>query len=193
MMTRQNGEVISAHNKELMLAKVISDSATVTEVHTVRDNIKITDFNIGQAKSHGAYTFEGKNWRTYVFIPRAAVSWAIFFSAKNFSAVFVCLLIISAIGFFVFRYFRKNIIQRIYMIRDIQQKLSHGEVVQIADDDHNEDEIGQMKVSLLHLAKSIQFKIYIPKLKFSSFLFNYFSGICLICLYCIYLLPYYFF
>ncbi len=158
VMTRQNGEVISARDKVLMLAKVIADSTGVTDIVTPNENIDIKQFNTGQADSRGAYTFEGKNWKTYVFIPRANVSWLVFFSAKNFSAVFVCLFVISIIGFFVFRFFRKNIIQRLYIIRDIQNKLSEGEIVRISDEDHSEDEIGQMAISLSNLAESVQLK-----------------------------------
>ncbi len=158
VMTRQNGEIISARDKELMQAKVLADSAEVSSVQTPNDNINIAHFNIGQAESHGAYTFEGKDWRTYVFIPRANVSWSVFFSRENFSAVLVCLVVISIIAFFVFQFFRRNIIQRLHTIRDIQYKLSEGEVVRISEDDHNEDEIGQMAASLGQLAKSVQLK-----------------------------------
>ncbi len=158
VMTKQTGEIISARDKELMQAKVIADSIGITDVHTPKDNIDIKHFNTGQARSHGAYTFEGKNWRTYVFIPRATVSWAVFFSAENFTAVFVCLFVISIIGYFVFRFFRKNIVQRLHTIRDIQYKLSQGEIVRLSDEEHNEDEIGQMVASLSQLAKSVQLK-----------------------------------
>ncbi len=158
VMTRQNGEVISARDKELMLSKIEADSTTVSSFQTPGDPFDITQFNIGQAKSHGAYTFEGKNWKTFVFIPRATISWSAFFSRKNFTAVFVCLLVISAIAFFVFQYFRKNIIKPLHGIRQIQYQLSQGEAVRISDDEHSEDEIGQMASSLSQLAKSVELK-----------------------------------
>ena len=50
--------------------------------------------------------------------------------------------------------FRKNIINRINEIKDLQQRLSEGEVVQMSDDDRN-DEFGAIKKSLKRIASGL--------------------------------------
>ena len=95
LLTKHNGEVISAHDEKLIGTILHADSTGVKQV----EGINISEFNIGQGRSHGAYTFPGKQWRSFTFIPATKVSWSIFFSPKNFTAVFVSLFVMAGIGF----------------------------------------------------------------------------------------------
>lgn len=157
VLTKETGEVISAENKELMKATVEGDTVTVTALQFANESRALTSYNQGQAKSHGAYTFEGKGWKAYTFIPKSFVTWHVFFSGKSFPAVVASILIMLAISLFIYFFFKNNILKRLNRIRTIQEQLSKGELVNI-ETEERDDEIGKMMQSLSTLAVNIQHK-----------------------------------
>jgi hypothetical protein len=154
LLTKHNGEVISAQDEKLLGIIIHSDSTGIKQL----EGVDLGKFSVGQGKSHGAYTYAGKQWKAFTLIPSTAVSWSIFFSPKNLTAVLMLLFAMGAIGFFVFRFFNKNIVSRLNSMKYIQQKLSEGEFVPINSRDVTKDEIGQMMQSLVNLTSSLQGK-----------------------------------
>jgi hypothetical protein len=154
LLTKHSGEVISARDEKLLGVIVHSDSTGIKKL----EGVDLSKFSIGRGKSHGAYTYAGKQWKAFTLIPSTAVSWSIFFSPKNLTAVLALLFAMSAIGLFVFRFFNKNIVKRLNSMKHIQQKLSEGEFVPIHSRDVTKDEIGQMMQSLVNLTSSLQSK-----------------------------------
>jgi hypothetical protein len=154
LLTKHNGEVISAQDEKLLGIIIHSDSTGIKQL----EGVDLGKFSVGQGKSHGAYTYAGKQWKAFTLIPSTAVSWSIFFSPKNLTAVLMLLFAMGGIGFFVFRFFNKNIVSRLNSMKYIQQKLSEGEFVPINSRDVTKDEIGQMMQSLVNLTSSLQGK-----------------------------------
>lgn len=155
IVTRSNGEIISAEDKALMNRSLLIDESTLQAGET---NIPIQNLTYGISRSKGAYTFKGKNWITAAFIPKEKISWSVFLSRKNLVAVAVSLLVVFLVAGYVYYFFKKNIISKINHIRDLQKRLSEGEIVQLNGTIHRQDEFGQMTQSLGMLTKSLQNK-----------------------------------
>jgi len=158
ILTKDNGEIISAADKKFMNRSLPIGNDDVLGVQKTETNIPVNGLTYGISRSEGAYTFEGKNWVTIVFIPKEKISWSVFLSRKNLVAVIVCLLVVALIAGYVYYFFKKKIISKIHFIQDLQQRLSEGETIQLSDNGHNKDEFGRMTGSLGVLAKSLQHK-----------------------------------
>jgi hypothetical protein len=157
IMTKRTGEIISAQDPKLLKESVMTDSQGVATPKKA-SLIAKERYTQGTSKSKGAYTFAGKGWIAAAFIPKETISWEVFFSQKNLLAVGVCLLVVTLTTTYVYRFFKKNIISKIDTIRDLQDRLSKGEIMNVSKTNHTQDEFGQMTHSLSFLAASLQQK-----------------------------------
>ena len=157
VMTKSNGEIISIDNEKLLKSTLSVSADGKVIPWTDQTSIPFSDLTYGTSASKGAYTFAGKNWITITLIPKSKISWNVFFSSRNLWAVVVCLLVVTLVAIYVYVYFKKNIISRINLVRDLQQRLGEGEIVQV-EKSTREDELGQMIQSLSSLAGNLKEK-----------------------------------
>lgn len=155
LLTNTKNEVISAHNQEALFAGLDREASVIKNNSTSSDSLK--RFLVGKAQSKGAYIYKGKNWEASTFVPRVTMSWSVFFSADNFPAIAVTLVVMTAITYYVTRYFRHRIVLPIAEISQAQQTLSRGEVVHLKLQDRG-DEIGEMGKSLVVLTENLTSK-----------------------------------
>jgi putative methionine-R-sulfoxide reductase with GAF domain len=159
ILTKTNGEVISATHTGFIRESLIIDSITIqTKQDVLYNNMPASKYLTGWAKANGAYIYKGKHWRGVTLIPKSTVTWSLFFSGENFPAIIASLLVVIGIGYFVYHYFKKEIVKRIIFVRKTQEKLSRGEIVHIENSSINEDEIGQIIKTLSVLAGNIKEK-----------------------------------
>lgn len=155
VLTREDGEVISADNPKMLGYKVkIAPDSTVQAQGT---DIQVEQYVTGVAFSKGAYTYQGKRWRVVTFIPAEGISWGVLVSARNLGVAVVSLVLLVLVSYLVVNHFRRNVVARLAHIGSVQHKLSLGEVEHITDDGR-EDEIGQMVSSLAVLSQNIEDK-----------------------------------
>ena len=157
-MTRSNGEVISAAHQDLFESLLQVDTAGVLVPTQHETSLDLSKYEYSVAKSKGAYTYAGKNWIALTFIPKQTMSWSIFFSRKNFIAVSVCLLVVAFVMAYIYRFFKNRILNRITQIKDLQQRLSEGEILKLNENNNHQDEFSQMMKSLSALASKLQQK-----------------------------------
>jgi methyl-accepting chemotaxis protein len=157
-MTRSNGEVISAANQDLFKNLLQVDTSGVLLPTQRETSVDLSQYEYSVAKSKGAYTYAGKNWIALTFIPKQVMSWSAFFSKKNFIAVSVCLLIVALVMGYIFRFFKNRILSRITQIKELQQRLSEGEILKLNENTNHQDEFSQMMKSLSALASKLQQK-----------------------------------
>ena len=159
ILTKTNGEVISATHTGFIRESMVIDSATIQAKQDILyNNMPASKYLTGWAKANGAYIYKGKHWRGVTLIPKSTITWSLFFSSENFPAIIASLLVVIGIGYFVYHYFKKEIIKRINFVRETQEKLSRGEIVRIENSSINEDEIGQIIKTLSVLADNIKEK-----------------------------------
>lgn len=156
IITKNNGEVISTGSKSLIGKSIKADETGV--IHATPDSLSSRVYGVGRSK--GAYTYAGKKWNAFVFIPEQHLSWGVFFSKKNTIAIIVCLGVITAVLAYTRSFFRKKIISRVEQIGDLQRRLSEGELVQASSSEasKNIDEFEAMMQSLSLLASSLKTK-----------------------------------
>jgi GAF domain-containing protein len=148
LITKDNGEVISSGNNELMHSSLKGNNEALS-LSGNQSNLDLSQFEHGIGTSKGAYTYKGKSWKAFVFIPETKMSWSVFFTPRNLIICFILLAIVSAITLYVYSFFRQNILNRIRIIGEAQEKLSEGEIVTIPDlKAHSEDELGKILQSL---------------------------------------------
>jgi len=157
VMTKSDGKIISTDNDLLSKSALSISKDGAVAPWKEETSIPFSNLTYGTSASKGAYTFAGKNWITAAFIPKEAISWKIFFSARNLLAVSVCLLVVALVAIYVYIYFKKNIISRINLVRVLQQRLSEGEIVEVKESS-DVDELGQMIKSLSSLAGNLKEK-----------------------------------
>jgi hypothetical protein len=158
LLTDKDGHVISAADESLV-GKVVQTDTVDSEMRLVNNaSFQQGDYIYAGAAGKGAYTFAGKNWVAITFIPRQVVSWNIFLSTQNLIAVGVSLLVVLLISLYVYRTFRKNVFSRINLIRDLQERLSEGEIFEVKTDNLQADEFGDMTRSLAALASTLKHK-----------------------------------
>ncbi|RAW00997.1 GAF domain-containing protein [Pseudochryseolinea flava] len=159
VMTNASGEVISAANKTFIGHKIsVGESQSLIEGQQL-GNIVLDDYTSALSRSTGAYTFPGKNWYTLTFIPEQSVSWAVFFSKNNLIVVSICIAVFALLIVYVFFFFKRRIMIRVNRIKDLQQQLSDGEVLDVTTDQHQyPDEFGKMLTSLTILANKLKQK-----------------------------------
>ncbi len=156
LLTRKDGSIISADDQRLL--NTILKVDITNEVQTKNlSGISLSQFTNGVSRSKGAYTFAGKEWITIAFIPSEQISWGIFFSRQNIVAVLVSLFVLVVVSISIYMFFKKNIINRMSEIRDLQQRLSEGELV-VVNDDNRTDEFGEIKKSVRVLAETLRQK-----------------------------------
>ncbi|HEY8935951.1 MAG TPA: GAF domain-containing protein [Cyclobacteriaceae bacterium] len=159
ILTKATGEVISATNTSFIRESLVIDSIAIQTKHNILyNNMPASKYLTGWANANGAYIYKGKHWGGVTLIPKTTVTWSLFFSGENFPAIVASLLVVIGIGYFVYHYFKKEIIKRIIFVRETQEKLSRGEMVHIEDSSINEDEIGQIIKTLSVLAENIKEK-----------------------------------
>lgn len=155
LMTNTKNEIISANNPRALFAGLEQNASVIKNSVAASDSLN--GFIVGKAQSKGAYIYKGKNWEAFTFIPRLSMSWSVFFSSENFPAIAVTLFVITAMTYYVTRYFRGRIVLPIAEVSDAQEALSRGEAVHLTLQDRA-DEIGRMGKSLAVLAENLASK-----------------------------------
>lgn len=150
LVLKPDGEVISARNNELIGSRVKLDNEK--SIYPLEGSIG------GASASRGAYTYAGKGWVTATFIPAETVSWSVFFSGQNLTAIILCIVLIGGFSFLIYKYFRKNIISGIDELQHLQLRLSQGEILSLATSGKQGNEFQDMKYSLSLLAGSLKDK-----------------------------------
>jgi methyl-accepting chemotaxis protein len=118
-------------------------------------NVKTTEYVTGSAESGGVYTFRSNGWSTVTFIPRQFLSWSVLLSWKNLLALGLWIFVLAGLSTVVFVFFKRRILFRIDAIKEIQRRLSDGEILHIKEDIRHEDEFSTMTNSLAVLAKRL--------------------------------------
>lgn len=159
LITRENGEIISATNENLITQKQVIRAADLQAGTAGKlDGIDLEDYVFATSNSRGAYTYKGKGWRSFTLIPRASVSWAVFFSIDNFPAIAAAIVLLSLLSYFIVRFVKRNVVERMDFIGSVLKKLARGEAVEVPPSLTSDDEIGSMITPLSVLAETMKAK-----------------------------------
>ena len=161
-ITRDNGEIISATDENLIAQKrvlrPIDLQAGLAGSLLSGDEDSSHKYVFASSNSKGAYTYKGKQWKSITLIPRSTASWAVFFSIDNFPAIAAALLLMMLLSYFIVKFVKRNVVERMSFIGSVLKKLARGEAVNVPASQTSEDEIGSMIAPLSGLAETMQAK-----------------------------------
>jgi FtsZ-binding cell division protein ZapB len=159
-ITRENGEIISATDQNLIAQKRVLRLADLEAgiAGSLTSDDLASGYIFASSDSRGAYTYKGKSWKSVTLIPKATVSWAVFFSSDNFPAIAAALLLMTLLSYFIVRFVKTHVVQRMSFIGSVLKRLARGEGVDVPKSLISEDEIGSMIVPLSGLAETMKAK-----------------------------------
>jgi FtsZ-binding cell division protein ZapB len=161
-ITRENGEIISATDQRLIAQKrvlrPVDLEAGIAGNLGSDDQESEQEYIFASSNSRGAYTYKGKGWKSITLIPKATVSWAVFFSSDNFPAIAAALLLMTMLSYFIVRFVKTHVVKRMSFIGSVLKRLARGEAVDVPASLISDDEIGSMIVPLSGLAETMKAK-----------------------------------
>jgi methyl-accepting chemotaxis protein len=143
----ENNNIIDASDEKLVLQHKLEPALLENETAVINSGnytLDSKDYIHGLAASSGAYTYKGKNWRCITSISKATASLGSFFTI-DLIVIDIIFLIIAAV---VASIISKNLVNKIYQLRDIINKLSAGDISDIKVNWQGNDELAEMGKSV---------------------------------------------
>jgi HAMP domain-containing protein len=156
LLTNQADEVVDADDSSLVIGQIKINSASSGELHWKNKTLEMADYERGTALGQGAYTYKGKNWNAFVFIPKESFSFATFLHSDMLGLYGIVVCFLMGAAYLALR-FSSRVTNNLDALRNVVDGLSQGELKETHI--QFEDEIGEMARSINGLAGSLKKKV----------------------------------
>ncbi|MBC7920841.1 MAG: GAF domain-containing protein [Ferruginibacter sp.] len=154
-LTNQAGNVIDASDESLVLNTRITPQLLQKQslrFTTQSQTIRSEDCVYGLAVASGAYTYQGKHWHCFTFIPKAPVTLAAFFTGE----ILLISLVILGVSFVISNGLSRRIVGKIHRLHESVHRLSGGDLSQTQPQLSGRDELNEMEVAVCRLTEGIR-------------------------------------
>lgn len=154
IVTNEHNKVIDAEDKRLVLNETNVDENSFLDGSTFNylgKTISSKDYVVGKTTGNGAYSYKGKNWNVFTFIPKASFTWSYFIN--HLAVLFIIILLISFVICIVFYRLAIGISKSIDSVKDYMETLSQGKLLEV-----KEENMGEMTNTLKKLVEGLNAK-----------------------------------
>lgn len=162
VITRNTGEIIDAENPDWISDKykINYDITSQSDLNLAGSKIEPDNYIIRSATAKGAYTYKGRKWKAFTFIPKTKFSIFSFFSIGQIPLYIVILSLIAVFSFIIYKMIQISITSKLYKLIEIMDRQSMGEIIKIPNDLKTQDEIGKIANALDKAATNFKDKAY---------------------------------
>jgi hypothetical protein len=154
VITDKAGNIIDSHDSTLVTSQEkLNDKLESLLIDGKK--INLSNYSIGKGEAKGAYTYKGKNWQAYTFIPKQKLGLTTFFTKELFGLVIFDLSCLAIALFLGFR-FSKKLSGRVFIMKSALDELSKGKTTSIELEGN--DQITDISSSINNLNKAMEQK-----------------------------------
>jgi methyl-accepting chemotaxis protein len=159
IMTDTLGRIIDASDVRLVEKQdsIFQDHLSGNQTISInKADVNLGEYVQGQSVAKGAYTYKGRHWTSYAFIPAISFSLSLLASA-DLNGLYLITILMIVVALYLSTYLTKQITTRLSLLQSSIDKLAQGEINRLKVD--GEDELSVMAQSINALSQNLKQKV----------------------------------